>query len=338
MAKSASMKYLFLLLPLFVFISCDTHPEEGAVSSNNADTALATAYYYGKKIMETQCYTCHNPSAAAIEGRIAPPMVAIKAHYLKKYDTEESFVSAISDFVANPNEAHALMSEEIQKYGLMPKQSYPGEAVKTIASFMYRFQIEEPTWFAAQWAVARNGQWVQPGTKFMEVEQEESYADVGLKYALSTKKVLGKNLMEAIQKEGAMEALLFCNVQAIPLTDSMSAFHHAFIKRVSDKPRNPNNKADAAELAYIAEFKKQLLAQQSIQPLVVDRGDKVQVYYPIETNTMCLQCHGAVADIKPDVAKKILALYPDDAATGYAENEVRGIWSIVFDKEKRAGK
>ena len=113
----------------------------------------------------------------------------------------------------------------------------------------------------------------------------------------------------------------------------MSVHYNAKIKRVSDKNRNPNNKANAEELEYIEQFKKDLMVQKEIQPIVVEETEKVHFYYPIETNTMCLQCHGKPENIKPEVLKKIKILYPNDLATGYTENEVRGIWSITFDKK-----
>ena len=46
---------------------------------------------------------------------------------------------------------------------------------------------------------------------------------------------------------------------------------------------------------------------------------------------MCLQCHGK--QIKPEVSQQIMKLYPKDLAIGYNESEVRGIWSITFDKK-----
>ena len=137
--------------------------------------------------------------------------------------------------------------------------------------------------------------------------------------------------MGAIQKKGTLAALDFCNIKAMPLTDSMATKHKATIKRVSDKNRNPNNKANAEELKYIAQFKTDLAAKKEIKPVVIEKENKVQFYYPIETNTMCLQCHGK--QIKPEVSKQIMKLYPKDLAIGYNENEVRGIWSITFEKK-----
>jgi nitrate reductase cytochrome c-type subunit len=219
----------------------------------------------------------------------------------------------------------------VRKHGVMPKQAFPEGSVEKIANFMFDYQIEEPEWFKAHWESHGNENWTQSGKKYVEEKKEKTYADIGLEYALGTKKILGKNLMEAIQKKGTLEALSFCNIQAIPLTDSMSTKFNASIKRVSDKNRNPNNKANTEELQYIAQFKKELASKKEIKPVVIEKGNKVQFYYPIETNTMCLQCHGK--QIKPKVSQQIMKLYPKDLAIGYNESEVRGIWSITFDKK-----
>lgn len=164
----------------------------------------------------------------------------------------------------------------------------------------------------------------------------QKYSDIGFQYATSTKQTLGKNLIAAITEGGTVHALNFCNVQAIPLTDSMSAFHNATIKRASDKPRNPNNAANKEELKQIKHFKS-LVANgktgKEIQPNVKMEGDIVHFYYPILTNNMCLQCHGSKnKNIKPETLTQLADLYPEDQATGYRDNEVRGIWSIVFEK------
>ena len=167
----------------------------------------------------------------------------------------------------------------------------------------------------------------------IKIENLSKYADIGLEYALATKELLGKNLMGTIQNKGTIEALAFCNVEAMPLTNSMSTKYNADIKRVSEKNRNPDNKANAEELIYIEQFKQDIAAKRDSKPVVLEKGDKIQFYFPITTNTMCMQCHGKPEDIEPEVLMKIKNLYPNDLATGYSENEVRGIWSIVFDKK-----
>lgn len=163
--------------------------------------------------------------------------------------------------------------------------------------------------------------------------RKPSYAERGLAYATTTKAVLGKNLMAAIQNKGIVEAIVFCNEKAYPLTDSVAMSHHVNIKRVSDKPRNENNQANVEELELIETFKKVISNQEITVPIVKELDDKIQVFYPIITNPMCLQCHGKPNEtIEKATLKKIKTLYPKDQAIGYNVNEVRGIWTVTFDK------
>lgn len=157
----------------------------------------------------------------------------------------------------------------------------------------------------------------------------------GKMYAQSTQKVLGKNLMLNIQKNGPLGAVAFCNEKAYPLTDSMAIAHHAKIKRVSDKPRNQNNKADKKELEYIAFFKSKINNNESYEPILTNENGITNFYSPIVTNTMCLNCHGVPeTNIDPKVTQLLNDKYPYDKAIGYKENEVRGIWSISFKDEQ----
>ena len=160
---------------------------------------------------------------------------------------------------------------------------------------------------------------------------DPSLAQIGLNIAFTTKAQLGKNLMGTMKEKGVIEALQFCNIKAIPLTDSMATVHQAIIKRVSDKTRNTNNKANEIELKNIEHFKSVLAKNEEIIPIVETNNDSVNFYYPIVTNAMCLQCHGnPEKDLNPDLLASINKLYPNDKALGYSENQVRGIWSIQF--------
>lgn len=331
------MNKIIVLFLTFLVISCNQKTKtasENTASNNNMEMVNNYNPSEAQALMEKHCYLCHSPTVGENEGRIAPPMVAIKARYIDKegYDRDE-FIKALYSFVENPTEDKALMYGAVRKFGVMPKQAFPDSVAMKIAAFMYDYKIEEPEWFKAHWQGHGNDNWEQTGQDFKAEEKEKSYADIGLEYALGTKKVLGKNLMGTIQKKGTEEALAFCNHEAIPLTDSMSVYYKAKIKRVSDKNRNPNNKANAEELEYISQFKSLVAENKEIKPITKEKDNTVHFYYPIVTNTMCLQCHGKQENIKPEVQKKITELYPNDLATGYGENEVRGIWSITFDKK-----
>ncbi len=171
-------------------------------------------------------------------------------------------------------------------------------------------------------------------TETSSVKQEQKdYNKTGLEIAFGTKKQLGKNLISQLNKKGTLDALTFCNVKAIPLTDSMQTVYQAKIKRVSDKNRNPNNKANNDEVTYINQFKEVIKKGEKPQPIIKKTQDSVYFYYPIVTNGMCLQCHGKPnKNIKPETLKLLSNLYPNDKATGYDENQVRGIWSIQIKK------
>ncbi len=155
------------------------------------------------------------------------------------------------------------------------------------------------------------------------------YLEQGQQYALRTQSVLGKNLMQAVQTGGAAHALTFCNEQAIPLTDSMSAQLGVSLKRVSDQNRNPVNAASEAELAYIKDAKMAIAEGNMPAGVVRLTGEKVVGYYPILTNDLCLNCHGDPGqDITEETLQAIHAHYPEDKAVGYRANQLRGIWVV----------
>jgi hypothetical protein len=149
-------------------------------------------------------------------------------------------------------------------------------------------------------------------------------------YAMQTKGVLGKNLMNAINKQGTEKAIEFCSTKALVLTDSMGTALNVTIKRVSDQPRNPLNFANEDETAFIKELKEKMAKSEKLTSKITESNGKTIAYFPIETNAMCLQCHGSKgSDIKPNVLKKIALLYPKDQATGYKENQIRGIFVVT---------
>lgn len=165
----------------------------------------------------------------------------------------------------------------------------------------------------------------------VSIDTLEKYKNLGQKYAATTKAVLGKKLVQAITEKGPDGAVEFCNINALPLTDSLSLVQGAKIRRVSDKPRNPLNKANEKELVFIADFKKMLASGKAVEPILDTTDGQIDFYYPITTNAMCLQCHGAPEEqIVTSTLSKLDKLYPKDMAREYQENEVRGIWAISF--------
>lgn len=320
------MKKLLLLILVIGFASCkeSKKPEKKAIETLvENEVSLSKQTHPGKKIMETECYICHNPKASEAT-MIAPPMIAIKKHYLNENTSKKEFTEALILWLDDP-EAPSKMLEAQQRFGKMPYLPYKEETITKIADYLYDYEIEKPEWYNIE----------DVGFSTIK-ESENNIAKIGMEYALSTKALLGKNLMKAINENGTVGALEFCNIKAMPLTDSISVMNNTAIKRVSDKPRNQNNNANKNELDYINHFKKVVAADGELTPVVQPENGEINFYYPIITNNMCLQCHGKPNEhIKTETLTMLKQLYPNDKATDYQINEVRGIWAINFDDTKK---
>lgn len=305
--------------------NCGADKKESAPTLSVKDKADISL---GFQLLESNCFSCHSPDAD-FNNRVAPPMIAIKKHYIDSDVTLEQFTSELLAFTNNPSEETSKMPGAIKRFGLMPKMSFSEDQVRKIAKYIYYTEIEAPSWFQKHYEEERKK---HGGAALSE---DLSDVDLGRKYALSTKAVLGKNLMAAIQKYGTEGAVTFCNTKAYPLTDSMALALNVSIKRVSDQPRNPLNTANEKELAFIKDAKALLGKGQKIMPQMQEINGKAVGYYPIKTNKMCLQCHGtANTDVLAPTLEKIAALYPKDQALGYDENELRGIWVVEMDKKE----
>lgn len=149
------------------------------------------------------------------------------------------------------------------------------------------------------------------------------------KIAMTSQQELGGQLMQQLQESGSLGALDFCSVHAINITDDLSKTHKTNIKRRSDQPRNPHNVANLSQLDYMEMVKEKLKNQEEVEAFLEVSDSHAQAYFPIVTHSMCLQCHGIPGeDISDETFAKINELYPEDKATHYGENELRGIWVI----------
>lgn len=160
------------------------------------------------------------------------------------------------------------------------------------------------------------------------------YLNEGKEITKASFTALSNKLSEQMKMGGPKQAIPFCNVEALPLTDSLANAFDVSIKRTSDKLRNPKNQATDRELEIIDAYKK-IHSNGAVLKPVVERGsdNKMHFYAPITTSAKCLKCHGKTGemmDVKTDSIIK--SLYPSDMATGYGDEQVRGIWSITFNK------
>lgn len=313
----------FTTLAVGLLIGCANDKQQSAEKNETLPISEAELAE-GFQLLETNCFNCHSPNAA-MESRIAPPMFAIKNHYIGDGVSRERFVADMVAYMNNPTEENSKMPQAVERFGLMPKMNFSEAQITAIANYLYTTELEKPGWYDQHFAAERQ--------RFLAKQDSLSPLELGQKYAMQTKAVLGKNLLNAINTKGTENALEFCSTKASTLTDSMALALKAKIKRVSDKNRNPKNAANEAELNFINEGKSLLAKGEKVKPKLQEINGKMVGYYPIMTDKMCLQCHGKPnVEILPKTMESIAKLYPKDKATGYAADELRGIWVVEMDK------
>ncbi|MCB0664012.1 MAG: DUF3365 domain-containing protein [Saprospiraceae bacterium] len=322
MIKSITPVLTFAAIIIGLITSCESQP---TTINESESTAVAYNEKEGLAIVSQNCISCHAPVDNA-EKPVAPSLKDIKAAYYSADIEKEAFISSVAAFLANPNPEKSQMPVAVEAFGIMPNLGMSENQYKSVAAYLYQSNIDDPAWYETVFLKEKAALEASMDTAAVD------YLEKGMQLALATKAVLGKNLLNAIQTKGTAEALSFCNTRAEVLTDSMATQLGAKIKRVSDKNRNPDNAANAMELAYINEAKAAIASSGKAKPQIHELGDKMIGYYPIMTNNMCLQCHGnTTQNIDPVTKEKIATLYPADKATGYGENELRGIWVVEME-------
>lgn len=135
------MKYYILILSILVISACK---KENPTSYN--EKKLATNLHPGKKLMEAKCYVCHNPRGSH-DDRIAPPMIAVKKHYISKNTTKDEFIVSMQNWIKNPTKENAKMKGAVKKFGVMPKHYFSEKTIQQISEYMFDNEIETPKWF-----------------------------------------------------------------------------------------------------------------------------------------------------------------------------------------------
>ncbi|TCK65126.1 cytochrome c [Winogradskyella wandonensis] len=132
--------FLISLVFLLGVLSCNN-------SNNLSDVSYAKkAEHPGKVLMEKNCNVCHSPSASH-DSRLAPPMIAVKKHYINSETSKQEFIEATKAWVKNPNKQDAKMFGAVRRFGVMPKADYSEETIEQIADYIYDNDIEQPEWF-----------------------------------------------------------------------------------------------------------------------------------------------------------------------------------------------
>ena len=161
------------------------------------------------------------------------------------------------------------------------------------------------------------------------VHADESELTRGAELLTPFKQELQQALKSGLA-EGPAEAIQVCRVKAPGIADALST-GGVRMGRSSHKLRNPDNTAPD----WVSPIMQAYLDDPSSRrPQAVELADNRWGYVePIIIQPLCLTCHGS--ELAPEVAARISELYPEDRATGFATDDLRGVFWLEFPREAR---
>ncbi len=139
---------------------------------------------------------------------------------------------------------------------------------------------------------------------------------------------LKTELKNAIKEGGAASAIDVCQIKAPQVADSFSNEKWS-IKRVTEKPRNQLNKANAHE-QEILKFFADTINKLEFFDEWTDPENKIgySYYQPINIGKFCLMCHGDSKAIDEKVSLALQDKYPEDKAINYIAGDLRGMFVV----------
>ena len=131
--KQSFLIFTFILLPQVV------------QANNDAANSDITQ---GEQLYKTYCSACHGITGGMnMSQRVAPPVIAIKMHYIGPYPDRASFVSAVANWVEKQDVSKTLMPGAIRRFNIMPPVSVSREDAEKIAAYIYQGDLEKPAGF-----------------------------------------------------------------------------------------------------------------------------------------------------------------------------------------------
>lgn len=99
----------------------------------------------GIALFQEHCATCHvkQPDSP----RQAPPIFAVKNHYLPTYADKASFTKAVAAWLKAPAKERSLMPGAIRRFELMPPVEVSDADARKIAEFIYDAKFDVPGWY-----------------------------------------------------------------------------------------------------------------------------------------------------------------------------------------------
>ncbi len=144
------MKNLLLFLSLVIIFSCKDKSKTIPIDTTSEnEVAQPGESHPGRQIIETECYICHDPQGSE-ESMIAPPIIAIKRHYITENTTKDQFTEDLIKWVNDPDTESKIPAAH-KRFGPMPYIPYPDDAIAQVAEYLYDYDVGKPAWFDAHY-------------------------------------------------------------------------------------------------------------------------------------------------------------------------------------------
>jgi len=132
-------------------------------------------------------------------------------------------------------------------------------------------------------------------------------------------------LTGALEEGGPETAIAICREKAPQIAAELSV-DGIRMGRTSHRLRNPANAPEPWVEPLLAAY---LEEPENSQPRAVRLDDSTIGYVePIYAMSFCLSCHGP--SLEPTLEETIRSLYPEDQATGFRMNDVRGLFWVTL--------
>ncbi|MEP1383500.1 MAG: DUF3365 domain-containing protein [Paraglaciecola sp.] len=175
-----------------------------------------------------------------------------------------------------------------------------------------------------------------PHSNVLENEEVKSQAsDLNIKLEDEAKakiaifaRTLKQTLVSAMKAGGPENGIKVCKESAQKIATTLSTDGWQ-MSRTSLKTRNPNNQASDWETANLLQFDAQYKQGAAANTLTASLQTQDAFLYmkAIPTGPICLSCHGVSIDKK--LQQTIMTAYPEDSASGFTLDDIRGAFSLV---------
>ncbi len=143
---------------------------------------------------------------------------------------------------------------------------------------------------------------------------------------------LQSRLFAALESGGPELAVTVC-ADSAQRWSAEHASEGVYLRRVSLRTRNPENRPDAIEERLLHEMdslhRAGSLPSEMVRWATDASGQRVVQYArPILVAQPCLTCHGERSELAPAVRSLLADRYPDDSAVGYSVGDLRGMITV----------